>query len=94
MFEPIGKYARPPQNQKQIEICYAIFFASSVPEAQEILQSPAGERILHEAKNRGWTTHQIAKEIQNYVDYRNKQEANAETANEKNINNASGNPIP
>ena len=30
----------------------------------------------------------------NIVDYINNKEANAETANEKNINNGSGNPIP
>ena len=90
-FEPIDTYARPPKNQRQIELCYAIFFASSVPEAQEILQSPAGERILHEAKNHGWTTHKIAKEVQNYVDYVNEQGSNAETANAKEtITNGSG----
>ena len=40
-----------------------------MPEAKEILRSPAGERILQEAKNNKWTTHTIAKEMQNYVDY-------------------------
>ena len=90
-FEPIGTYARPPKNQRQIELCYAIFFASSVPEAQELLQSPAGERILHEAKNHGWTTNKISKEVQNYVDYVNEQGSNAETANAKEtITNGSG----
>ena len=52
-FEPIGTYARPPKNQRQIELCYAIFFASSVPEAQELLQSPAGERIYMRLKIMG-----------------------------------------
>ena len=90
-FEPIDTYARPPKNQRQIELCYAIFFASSVPEAQELLQSPAGERILLEAKNNGWTTHTIAKEMQNYADYVNEQGSNAETANAKKpITNGSG----
>ena len=89
-----GRYATPPKNKKEIEICYTVFFASTIPEAQEILQSPAGERILQEAKSRGWSTYDIIKEMQNYVDYINNKEANAETANEKNTNNGSGNPIP
>ena len=89
-----GRYATPPKNKKEIEISYTVFFASTIPEAQEILQSPAGERILQEAKSRGWSTYDIIKEMQNYVDYINNKEANAETANEKNINNGSGNPIP
>jgi len=94
-FEPIDTYARTPENQRQIELCFAIFFGSTVPKAQEILQSTAGERILHVAKNNGWTTHQIAKEIQNYVDYIDeKEEANAETANEKTTTNGSGSLIP
>ena len=60
----------------------------SIPEAQEILQSPAGERILQEAKSRGWSTYDIIKEMQNYVDYINNKEANAETANaQKTITN-------
>jgi len=47
------------------------------------------------AKNNGLTTHQIAKEIQNYVDYIDeKEEANAETANEKTTTNGSGSLIP
>ena len=38
-FEPIDTYARAPENQRQIELCFAIFFGSTVPKAQEILQS-------------------------------------------------------
>ena len=86
-FEPIDTYARPPENQRQIELCYAIFFASSVPEAQGLLQSPAGERILQEAKNKGWSTHTIAKEMQNYVNYLEEKAKNITT-------NGSGKPIP
>ena len=90
-----GKYATPPTNQEEIEICFTVFFASTVPEAQEILQSPAGERILQEAKNRGWSTYDIIKEMQNYVDYTNEKEANAETANvQETITNGSGGSIP
>tara|TARA_R100000687_G_C6401755_1_gene142215 strand:+ start:347 stop:634 length:288 start_codon:yes stop_codon:yes gene_type:complete len=87
-FEPIGTYSRPPKNQREIELCYAIFFGSTMPEAKEILISPAGERILQEAKNNGWSTHTIAKEMQNYIDY--KEEKDKETI----VTNGSGNPIP
>jgi len=87
VFEPIDTYARPPENQKQIELCFAIFFGSTMPEAKEILSSPAGERILQEAKNNKWTTHTIAKEMQNYVDYLEEKAENIMT-------NGSGKSIP
>ena len=87
VFEPIDTYARPPENQKQIELCFAIFFGSTMSEAKEILRSPAGERILQEAKNNKWTTHTIAKEMQNYVDYLEEKAENITT-------NGSGNSIP
>ena len=87
VFEPIDTYARPPENQKQIELCFAIFFGSTMPEAEEILRSPAGERILQEAKNNKWTTHTIAKEMQNYVDYLEEKAENIMT-------NGSGKSVP
>ena len=87
-FEPTDTYSRPPAKQREIELCYALYFASTVLEAQEVLASPAGERILEAAEKYAWSTYDIAKEIQNYIDY--KEEKDKETV----ITNGSGNPIP